>query len=111
MTIDMSATRRMGPGSALSPEEIGFRSLPAGQQPDWSEPALLEQVTEQLTKEPALVERDEVRVLRMLLAEAAGGKYQVVQSGDCAEDPAECTPGYLTRKAALLDALDRKSVV
>lgn len=105
MTIDMSATRRMGPGSALSPEEIGFRSLPAGQQPDWSEPALLEQVTEQLTKEPALVERDEVRVLRMLLAEAAGGKYQVVQSGDCAEDPAECTPGYLTRKAALLDAL------
>lgn len=105
MTIDMSATRRMEPGTALSPEEIGFRSLPAGQQPDWSEPALLEQVTEQLAKEPALVERDEVRVLRMLLAEAASGKYQVVQSGDCAEDPAECAPDYLTRKAALLDAL------
>jgi 3-deoxy-7-phosphoheptulonate synthase len=28
-----------------------------------------------------------------------------VQTGDCAEDPAECTPGYVARKVELLDML------
>ncbi len=40
-----------------------------------------------------------------MLAEVAAGRAQVVQAGDCAEDPAECTPRHLARKAGLLDAL------
>jgi 3-deoxy-7-phosphoheptulonate synthase len=48
---------------------------------------------------------EEVRVLRTLLAEAATGHYLVIQAGDCAEDPAECEPGTVLRKAGLLEAL------
>jgi 3-deoxy-7-phosphoheptulonate synthase len=46
-----------------------------------------------------------VRTLRSRLAEVAAGHAQVVQAGDCAEDPAECTAGYVARKAGLLDVL------
>ncbi|MFE9422331.1 3-deoxy-7-phosphoheptulonate synthase [Kitasatospora sp. NPDC006697] len=81
------------------------RSLPAVQQPDWSEAGQLAHVTDELSHMPALVTWDEVRTLRSLLAEVAAGKVQVIQSGDCAEDPAECCLGYVARKAALLDVL------
>ncbi|GAB3557862.1 phenazine biosynthesis protein PhzC [Actinopolyspora lacussalsi] len=42
-------------------------------------------------------------MLRTLLAGVAAGQYQVVQTGDCSEDPAECTPEYLSRKVGVLD--------
>src|SRR5215207_3813086 len=40
-----------------------------------------------------------------LLAEVATGELQVIQAGDCAEDPAECVPDVLSRKLGLLDSL------
>jgi 3-deoxy-7-phosphoheptulonate synthase len=41
----------------------------------------------------------------MLLAEAASGTYQIIQAGDCAEDPAESGPQDINRKIGLIDAL------
>ncbi|WP_149184541.1 3-deoxy-7-phosphoheptulonate synthase [Streptomyces sp. TRM49041] len=82
-----------------------WKTLPAGQQPDWPDQAVLTAVRGRLAAAPALVDADDVRELRSLLAAAAAGEAQIVQTGDCAEDPAECTPGYVARKAALLDVL------
>ncbi|REE99049.1 3-deoxy-D-arabinoheptulosonate-7-phosphate synthase [Thermomonospora umbrina] len=83
----------------------GWSALPARQQPRWSDPELTRQVRAQLAELPGLVSRSEVDALRALLAEVARGERQVVQAGDCAEDPAECTPGHVNRKAALLERL------
>ncbi|MFE5936717.1 3-deoxy-7-phosphoheptulonate synthase [Streptomyces sp. NPDC056470] len=82
-----------------------LRSIPALQQPDWEGHASLEEVRTDLGRMPALVDADAVRRLRALLMEAAAGHLQVIQTGDCAEDPAEATPEDVTRKAALLDVL------
>ncbi|MER7959071.1 3-deoxy-7-phosphoheptulonate synthase [Streptomyces sp. NPDC096030] len=82
-----------------------LRSIPALQQPDWEGHASLEEVRTDLGRMPALVDAEAVRRLRALLMEAAAGHLQVIQTGDCAEDPAEATPEDVTRKAALLDVL------
>ncbi|MFG2711341.1 3-deoxy-7-phosphoheptulonate synthase [Streptomyces goshikiensis] len=82
-----------------------WRSLAAGQQPHWPDQANLEEVRGSLSAAPALVRGEDVRALRALLAQAAAGDVQIVQSGDCAEDPAESTRGHVARKAALLDSL------
>ncbi|MFI1182567.1 3-deoxy-7-phosphoheptulonate synthase [Streptomyces sp. NPDC020799] len=82
-----------------------LRTVPAQQQPDWQNHADLGRTHAELKEKPALVNAADVRTLRSQLAEAAAGRVQVVQSGDCSEDPAECTPGYVARKAALLDTL------
>ncbi|WP_079049382.1 3-deoxy-7-phosphoheptulonate synthase [Streptomyces torulosus] len=82
-----------------------LRSIPALQQPDWEGHTALEEVRTDLGRMPALVDPEAVRRLRALLMEAAAGHLQVMQTGDCAEDPAEATPEDVTRKAALLDVL------
>jgi 3-deoxy-7-phosphoheptulonate synthase len=90
--------------AALSSDEMRrWRALPARQQPDWLDDPQLEPVRELLATRPALVTRDEVATLLALLAEVALGRFQVVQAGDCAEDPAECAAGPVSRKADLLD--------
>jgi 3-deoxy-7-phosphoheptulonate synthase len=78
--------------------------VPALQQPDWSTNAVSD-VREELTHLPPLVDAAAVRTLRSVLAEVAAGACHVVQAGDCAEDPAECTAGWVARKAGLLDVL------
>lgn len=75
------------------------------QQPAWPDSQHVRQVRETLASRPPLVRAENVYTLRSLLACAAAGKLCVVQSGDCAEDPAECTPRYVARKIALLDML------
>jgi 3-deoxy-7-phosphoheptulonate synthase len=93
-------------GAALSSDEIRlWRALPHRQQPDWLDDPQLEPVRRLLADRPALVTRDEVATLHDLLAEAARGRVQVIQAGDCAEDPAECAAGPVSRKADLLDEL------
>ncbi|WP_438290528.1 3-deoxy-7-phosphoheptulonate synthase [Streptomyces sp. HUAS TT7] len=82
-----------------------LRSLPALQQPDWAADPRLADVRADLVRMPALVDSEAVRRLRALLTEAAAGHIQVIQTGDCAEDPAEATPNDVARKAALLDVL------
>ncbi|MER7311270.1 3-deoxy-7-phosphoheptulonate synthase [Streptomyces halstedii] len=93
-------------GAALSLAELRrWRALPARQQPDWLDHPELDPTRELLAARPALVTGDEVATLRLLLAEVAQGRCQVVQAGDCAEDPAECAAGPVSRKADLLDRL------
>lgn len=77
----------------------------ARQQPQWGDLARVEEVRERLRDCPALVDASAVWRLRSLLAKVAIGEAHVIQAGDCAEDPAECTADYVARKAALLDVL------
>ncbi|MFE5812741.1 3-deoxy-7-phosphoheptulonate synthase [Streptomyces sp. NPDC056479] len=78
---------------------------PALQQPDWDDPAQVRRIREVLAARPPLVRAEDVRVLRMLLAQVARGEALVVQAGDCAENPAECDAAYVARKSAVLDLL------
>ncbi|MFF3340662.1 3-deoxy-7-phosphoheptulonate synthase [Streptomyces flavidovirens] len=78
---------------------------PVAQQPQWGDSAEVEQVRDVLAALPPLVETESLGKLRGLLAEVAAGQAQVVQAGDCAEDPAECTAGDVERKAGLLNVL------
>lgn len=77
----------------------------ARQQPQWEDPAQVEQVRDVLAALPPLVETESLRRLRGLLAGVAAGQAQVLQAGDCAEDPAECTAGDVERKTGLLNVL------
>ncbi|MFB7620372.1 3-deoxy-7-phosphoheptulonate synthase [Kitasatospora sp. NPDC056181] len=93
-------------GAALSDDEIRrWRALPARQQPDWLHDPQLEPARALLATRPALVTADEVHTLHTLLADVAHGRRQVLQAGDCAEDPAECAAKPVLRKADLLDEL------
>ncbi|MEV0258176.1 3-deoxy-7-phosphoheptulonate synthase, partial [Streptomyces sp. NPDC050732] len=83
--------------------EIRIRG--ALQQPDWSDLSQLNRVGEALSARPPLVQGDDLATLRTLLGKVARGQAMVLQSGDCAEDPQECTPRHVARKAALLDLL------
>lgn len=95
-----------GPGGmSLQRHVEAWRRLPAEQQPDWEDADLLRRVSDELAELRPLVAADEIDTLRSLLAEVAVGAAQVIQAGDCAEDPAESTSGHIARKTGLLDAL------
>ncbi|WAU82279.1 3-deoxy-7-phosphoheptulonate synthase [Streptomyces sp. Qhu-G9] len=85
----------VGPGRLVAEE----------QQPVWADPQRASAVRAELAARPGLVGWEEVQMLRMLMAEAAGGTYQIIQAGDCAEDPAECGGQAVNRKIGLIDAL------
>ena len=74
--------------SVWSPDS--WRSRPILQQPDYANPAALEQVLAELRLLPPLVTSWEVVMLRSQLAEAAAGSRFVLQGGDCAERFADC---------------------
>ncbi|WP_420844518.1 3-deoxy-7-phosphoheptulonate synthase [Kibdelosporangium phytohabitans] len=82
-----------------------IQQRPVLQQPSWEDHAAVRRVRDRLTAFPALVNADDVRTFRSLLARVAAGEANVVQAGDCAEDLAECTPSYVARKAGLVDML------
>ena len=84
---------------------LDLRHQEARQQPPWEDPAQAERVRRELAVRPALVGAEDVTVLRSLLAEVAAGRALVVQAGDCAEDPEECTARHVARKSAVLDLL------
>ncbi|WP_105967670.1 3-deoxy-7-phosphoheptulonate synthase [Streptomyces geranii] len=75
------------------------------QQPEWSDLAQAGRVGESLATRPTLVQADDLATLRTLLGRVALGEAMVLQSGDCAEDPRECTRHHVARKIALLDLL------
>lgn len=85
----------VGPVGLVAPE----------QQPVWADASRAAAVRAELAVRPGLVGFEEVQMLRLLMAGAAAGTYQVVQAGDCAEDPAECGPQAVNRKIGLIDAL------
>lgn len=77
----------------------------ARQQPEWEDPAQVEQIRDMLASLPPLIEAESLTTLQRSLAEVAAGHAQVLQAGDCAEDPAECTTEHVRRKVDLLSAL------
>lgn len=83
----------------------GIRTRDALQQPDWYDQGQVERVRDALSARPGFVRAGDLAVLRAALAKVAAGEALVVQAGDCAEDPAECTPTDVSRKVALLDLL------
>jgi 3-deoxy-7-phosphoheptulonate synthase len=79
--------------------------MAVAQQPAWDDERLVERVRAVLANSTPLVRAEDARLLRSLLARVAAGEAYVVQSGDCAEDPAESTPWHVRRKCAVLDLL------
>jgi 3-deoxy-7-phosphoheptulonate synthase len=96
--------RRFGANLNVTSLEV-LQAPVAQQQPQWGDPAEVEQVRDVLAALPPLVETESLSRLRGLLAGVAAGQAQVVQAGDCAEDPAECTAGDVERKTGLLNVL------
>ncbi|WP_079102749.1 3-deoxy-7-phosphoheptulonate synthase [Streptomyces sp. TP-A0356] len=94
-----------GTAPAQAAEPGAWPPAPAPGQPEWSDPVRAAAVRAELTRLPGLVTWEETEALRLLLARAAAGEYQVIQAGDRAEDPAECDPAAVAPKARLLDAL------
>jgi 3-deoxy-7-phosphoheptulonate synthase len=80
-------------------------SKPADQQPDWPDRALVDRARAILADRPPLVRLSDVLRFRSLLARVAQGEALVIQAGDCAENPDECTAEHVWRKSALLDTL------
>jgi 3-deoxy-7-phosphoheptulonate synthase len=68
----------------VSPD-VPWRALPAAQQPEWPDRAVLAEVVDRLATAPGLVSAAECDDLRARLAMVAAGKAFVFQGGDCAE--------------------------
>src|SRR5919202_1338464 len=62
-----------------------WRARPALQQPEWPDPAALDDALDRLTRMPPLVFAGEVRNLTAALGEVSEGKSFLLQAGDCAE--------------------------
>ena len=62
-----------------------WRELPAAQQPQWPDRAVLAEVFTTLCEVPPLVQPQECDVLRTRLAAVARGDAFLLQGGDCAE--------------------------
>ncbi|MFG3284226.1 3-deoxy-7-phosphoheptulonate synthase [Streptomyces sp. NPDC048111] len=77
----------------------------ARHQPAWDNPAQVELVRAMLSSVTPLVTAAQVEDLRSHLARVATGEAQVLQAGDCAEDPAECTAEHIRSKTRLIDLL------
>lgn len=82
-----------------------LNSLVAQQQPRWEDPLEVERVRDVLAGLPPLVETESLGRLQRRLARVAAGHAQVVQAGDCAEDPTECTADDVNHKTGLLNVL------
>jgi len=75
-----------------------WRTLPAVQQPAWSDRAALAAVSDELAIQPPLVFAGEADVLRARLAAAGRGEAFVLQGGDCAETFADATANQIRNK-------------
>ncbi len=79
-----------------------WRSRPAAQQPEYPDPARLDEVAQGLSALPPLVTSWEVERLRAQLAEAAAGRRFLLQGGACAESFADCRADVITNKLKIL---------
>lgn len=62
-----------------------WKKFEAKQQPNYPDQAALEQVLEELRRQPPLVFAGEVRELKRMLGEVGRGEAFLLQGGDCAE--------------------------
>jgi 3-deoxy-7-phosphoheptulonate synthase len=79
-----------------------WRSLPAAQQPNWPDAALLRDAAATLAELPPLVVASEVDLLRERLASVAKGEAFLLQGGDCAETFATSSQTDIAGKARVL---------
>ena len=79
-----------------------WRALPAAQQPDWPDPAVVETVTREIARIPPLVFAGECDSLKERLAAVARGEAFVLQGGDCAETFAGSTADAIRGKLRTL---------
>ncbi|HWB72739.1 MAG TPA: 3-deoxy-7-phosphoheptulonate synthase class II [Egibacteraceae bacterium] len=79
-----------------------WRSLTAGQQPDWPDGVALESALRELASLPPLVFAGEARALRERLALVATGEAFLLQGGDCAETFAAFTADAIRDKLKVL---------
>jgi 3-deoxy-7-phosphoheptulonate synthase len=79
-----------------------WRDRPAAQQPDWPDPAALEQVCKQLSVLPPLVFAGEARRLRSALAQVASGGAFLLHAGDCAESFADFSADSIRDKLKVI---------
>ncbi len=91
--------------NAVAAAATTVRRARAAQQPEWTDLAQVQRVRAILAGMPPLVRLEDVRMLRSLLAHVAAGEAHVIQAGDCAEDPDDCTAEHIGCKGALLDLL------
>lgn len=89
----------------MSQTLLNVRLSAASHQPRWGDTQGLQRVQDELKDQPGLVELRAVRALREELARVAIGESHVIQAGDCAENPAECTAEHVARKVCLLNLL------
>jgi 3-deoxy-7-phosphoheptulonate synthase len=93
------------PGAATTAPPPGlssWRGLPAGQQPQWPDPAALAAVTAELSALPPLVIAAECEQLRERLAAVSRGEAFLLQGGDCAETFAGATADAVRAKMQTL---------
>jgi 3-deoxy-7-phosphoheptulonate synthase len=88
--------------SSQSWSPASWRDNPAGQQPDWPDPAELDRVVKTLASLPPLVFAGEARSLEAGLAEVAAGRAFVLQAGDCAESFDDTTADSIRDKLKLI---------
>jgi 3-deoxy-7-phosphoheptulonate synthase len=79
-----------------------WRSLPAAQQPQWPDQAVLHEVSGTLAGLPPLVVASEVDQLRDRLAAVARGEAFLLQGGDCAETFATSSQADIAGKVRVL---------
>ena len=81
-------THLLDPSAGAGPSRDGldaWRDLPAAQQPNYPDQAVLREVAATLAAVPPLVQPHECQVLRERLAAVARGEAFLLQGGDCAE--------------------------
>jgi 3-deoxy-7-phosphoheptulonate synthase len=86
------------PEEALESGLDTWRALPAAQQPGWPDPAVLDEVTAELSSYPPLVFAGECDDLKGQLAAASRGEAFLLQGGDCAETFSEATADRIRLK-------------
>jgi 3-deoxy-7-phosphoheptulonate synthase len=79
-----------------------WRALPAAQQPNWPDQAVLREVAATLSTLPPLVVADEVDALTARLAQVARGEAFLLQGGDCAETFATSSQADIAGKVRVL---------
>ncbi len=72
------------------------------QQPNYSDPAALEDAVGQLAKLPPLVVSWEIEALRERIAAAQRGEQFLLQAGDCAESFAECESDHIAKQLKVI---------
>ncbi len=79
-----------------------WKRFPAMQQPEYPDPAALEQILEELSALPPLVTSWEIVALKEHFARAAEGRSFVLQGGDCAERFADCNSKRIANQLKVL---------